>query len=57
MRNIDAECYTIKRCTEVIERVRPANYVDITSGNVSPDHVHMLILAPSNLSVLKGGAI
>ena len=40
-----------ERCIEVIWEICSANYIDIISGNVSPDHVHMLISAPPHLSV------
>ncbi|MBQ7524593.1 MAG: transposase [Alphaproteobacteria bacterium] len=30
-----------------------ANYVDITGGNVNPDHIHMLISVLSHLLVSK----
>ena len=42
-----------ERCIEVIREICSANYVDIISGNVSPDHVHMLISAQPHLSVSK----
>ena len=42
-----------ERCIEVIRKICSANYIDIISGNVSPDHVHMLISAPPHLSVSK----
>jgi len=42
-----------ERCIEVIREICSANYVDIISGNVSPDHVHMLISAPPYLAVSK----
>ena len=40
-----------ERCVEVIREICSSNYVDIISGNVSPDHVHMLISAPPHLSI------
>ena len=42
-----------ERCIEVIRKICSANYIDIISGNVSQDHVHMLISAPPHLSVSK----
>ena len=42
-----------ERCIDVIREICSANYIDITSGNVSPDRVHMLISALPHLSVSK----
>ena len=42
-----------ERCIKVIREICSANYIDIISGNVSPDHVHMLVSAPPHLSVSK----
>ena len=42
-----------ERCIEVIREICATNYVDIIIGNVSPDHVHMLISVPPHLSVSK----
>jgi putative transposase len=41
------------RTIELIKEVCSANYVDIVSGNISPDHVHMLISVPPNTSLSK----
>lgn len=41
------------KCIEVIREICSANYVDIISGNISPDHIHMLISVPPHLSVSK----
>jgi putative transposase len=45
---------------EVAERVRllireicGANYIDIVSGSVSPDHIHLLVSLPPSLSISK----
>ena len=45
---------------EVAERVRllireicSANYIDIVSGSVSPDHIHLLVSVPPSLSISK----
>lgn len=45
---------------EVAERLRllireicASNYIDIVSGSVSPDHVHLLLSVPPGLSVSK----
>ncbi|MBR1479582.1 MAG: IS200/IS605 family transposase [Alphaproteobacteria bacterium] len=43
----------VERGIEVIREICAANYVDVISENVSPDHVHMLISAPPHLSVSK----
>ena len=40
-------------CIEVIREICSANYIDIISENMRPDHVHMLILAPPYLSISK----
>ncbi|MBQ3945832.1 MAG: IS200/IS605 family transposase, partial [Alphaproteobacteria bacterium] len=42
-----------ERSIEVIREICSANYIDIVSGNVSPDHVHMLISALPHLSISK----
>ena len=44
-----------EKCTEVIREVCSANYVDIISGNVSSEHVHMLISVPPHPLILKIG--
>jgi putative transposase len=41
------------RVIELIREICLANYVDIESGNISPDHVHMLISVPPNQSLSK----
>ena len=41
------------RCREIIREVCSANYIDIISGNIGPDHVHMLISIPPHISVSK----
>lgn len=42
-----------ERCIKVIKEVCSANYVDIISGNISPDQIHMLISVPPHFSVSK----
>ncbi|MBR1480052.1 MAG: IS200/IS605 family transposase [Alphaproteobacteria bacterium] len=42
-----------EKCTEVIREVCSANYVDITSGNVSPSYVNILASVPPYLSASK----
>ncbi|MBR1479679.1 MAG: transposase [Alphaproteobacteria bacterium] len=37
----------------MIREVCSTNYVDIINGNISPDHVHMLISIPPHLSISK----
>ncbi|MBR1479311.1 MAG: transposase [Alphaproteobacteria bacterium] len=37
----------------MIRKVCSVNYVDTISENVSPDHVHMLLLVPSHFVVSK----
>jgi putative transposase len=41
------------RAVELIKEICSTNYVDIVSGNISPDHVHMLISVPPNQSLSK----
>lgn len=41
------------RARELMREVCRANYVDIGSGSLSPDHVHLLLSIPPNLSVSK----
>ncbi|MBR1480238.1 MAG: transposase [Alphaproteobacteria bacterium] len=43
----------VERCIEVIRTVRLANYVNIISGNISPDHVHMLSSMPPYLLISR----
>ena len=42
-----------ERCVEVIREICSANYIDIISENVNPDHVHMPVSVPPHLSVSK----
>ena len=41
------------RARELIREVCAANYVDILSGSMSPDHVHLLVSVPPSLSISK----
>ena len=41
------------RFRELTREVCSANYVDIVSGSISPDHVHMLLSIPPSISVSK----
>ena len=41
------------RCREIIREVCSANYIDIISVNIGPDHVHMLISVPPHISISK----
>jgi putative transposase len=41
------------RLRELVRQVCAANDVLIISGNVQPDHVHLLVSVPPNLSVSK----
>ena len=41
------------RTRELIGEVCSANYVDIVSGSLSPDHVHLLLSIPPNIAVSK----
>lgn len=42
-----------QRTRELIREVCAANYVDIVSGSMSPDHMHLLLSVPPSLSVSK----
>jgi putative transposase len=42
-----------KRARELIREICNANYVDIVSGSISPDHVHLLLSIPPNVSLSK----
>ena len=41
------------RARELIREVCAANYVDILSGSISPDHVHVLVSVPPSISLSK----
>lgn len=41
------------RAREVIKEVCAANYVDVVSGSMSPDHVHLLLSVPPSISLSK----
>ena len=41
------------RARELIREICSANYVDIVSGSMSPDHVHLLVGMSPSLSVSK----
>ena len=41
------------RAREVIREVCIANYIDIISGSLSPDHLHLLLSIPPSISVSK----
>ena len=41
------------RCREIIREVCKANYIDIVSGSISPDHIHLLLSIPPSISVSK----
>lgn len=41
------------RVRELIREICAANYVDIVSGSLSSDHIHLLISVPPSLSVSK----
>jgi putative transposase len=42
-----------QRARELIREICNANYVDIVSGSISPDHVHLLLSIPPNVSLSK----
>ena len=41
------------RTREVIREVCTANYIDIISGGLSPDHLHLLLSIPPSISISK----
>ena len=41
------------RAREMIREICAANYVDIVSGSLSPDHVHLLLSVPPSISLSK----
>ena len=41
------------RARVLIREICSANYVDIVSGSMSPDHVHLLLSVPPNISLSK----
>jgi len=42
-----------RRARALIKEICATNYVDVLSGNVCPDHVHLLISVPPHISVSK----
>ncbi|HMV01641.1 MAG TPA: IS200/IS605 family transposase [Chitinophagales bacterium] len=42
-----------ERARELIREICKANYVEIVSGSMSPDHVHLLVSVPPHLSLSK----
>ena len=42
-----------QRTREIIREICASNYVDILSGNVSPDHIHILVSVPQSISISK----
>ena len=41
------------RTRELIKEICAANYVDIVSGSMSPDHMHLLLSIPPSVSISK----
>lgn len=41
------------RLRELIREVCSTNYIEIVSGSISPDHVHLLLAIPPSISVSK----
>ena len=41
------------RTREIIREICATNYIDIVSGSMSPDHVHLLLSIPPSISVSK----
>ncbi len=42
-----------ERARDLIREICSANYVQIVSGSMSPDHVHLLISVPPSISLSK----
>jgi putative transposase len=42
-----------ERVRELTREICTANYIDIVSGSLSPDHVHLLISVPPSISLSK----
>jgi len=42
-----------ERTRELIREICRANYVDIISGSISPDHVHLLLGCPPGIAISK----
>ena len=42
-----------QRTRELMREICNANYVDIISGSISPDHVHLLLSIPPSISLSK----
>jgi putative transposase len=42
-----------KRVRELVREICAANYIEIISGSLSPDHVHILASIPPNISLSK----
>ena len=41
------------RIRELVREVCAANYIEIISGSMSPDHIHLLVSIPPNISLSK----
>lgn len=41
------------RCRDLIREICATNYIDIVSGSISPDHIHLLISIHPHISVSK----
>ena len=41
------------RVRVLIREICAANYIDIISGSMSPDHIHLLVSIPPNISLSK----
>ena len=41
------------RVRVLIREICAANYIDIVSGSMSPDHIHLLVSIPPNISLSK----
>ncbi len=41
------------KCRDLIRGICAANYIDIVSGSLSSDHIHLLVSIPPHISVSK----
>jgi len=41
------------RVRELVREICTANYVDIVSGSLSPDHIHLLVSVPPSVPLSK----
>jgi putative transposase len=42
-----------QRVRELVREICTTNYVDVLSGSMSPDHIHLLVSVPPSISISK----